>query len=113
MKKVSSERNVRFLDATSHFPIGDRRLWSWKDGVHISEDRGIPLLRSLLALELEEAIKEKSEEAVLYRHAEEAARQLAKSERDNVDKVNVKKQEKKQRDAEGPRSRRSPGWLCE
>ena len=48
LREESRRFGAEFLDVCPNFAKTDRRLWSYKDGVHISEDRGIPLLLTLL-----------------------------------------------------------------
>ena len=52
MQVTSAKHKVSFIDVARHFTKTDRQLWSWRDGVHISEDRGIPLLVQLLRKEI-------------------------------------------------------------
>ena len=122
MKKVCVNQRVDFLDGTDHFPLHDRRLWSWKDGVHISEDKGIPILQSLLAMRVREAVQQAAEEAVLSKQEEAAAAQLQKNEemkrRSEREALMLrKKEEERERErlekkGDNVRSRRTPGMLC-
>ena len=52
MQATSAKHKVSCIDVARHFDKSDRQLWSWRDGVHISEDRGIPLLVQLLRKEI-------------------------------------------------------------
>ena len=61
MKEVCCRNDAYFFDATANFPTKDLKLWSWKDGVHISEDRGLPLLKALLAHHIQRALEPSQE----------------------------------------------------
>eukprot|EP00795_Rhopilema_esculentum_P011088 gene11088-19951_t len=52
MDQECQKLGVHFFDVTPNFEVSDPRLWSWKDGLHISEDKGIPLLLCLLQKEM-------------------------------------------------------------
>ena len=52
MERACGEEDVTFLNVDRNFSLNDSRLWSSRDSVHISEDRGIPLLLALIKKEL-------------------------------------------------------------
>ena len=52
MEEGCRNHKVHFFNVQPNFQTWDRRLWSFRDGLHISEDKGIPLLLSLLRKEV-------------------------------------------------------------
>eukprot|EP00795_Rhopilema_esculentum_P010885 gene10885-19712_t len=65
MVEECKKLGVHFLDVTPNFGLNDRRLWSWRDGLHISEDKGLPLLMCLMKNEIrDQKSKEEASESL-------------------------------------------------
>ena len=47
MQEECNMDDVEILNFRKNFPKNDRGLWSWKDGLNFSEDKGIPILMCL------------------------------------------------------------------
>ncbi|XP_028298423.1 uncharacterized protein LOC114460698 [Gouania willdenowi] len=45
-RRVTARLGVKYFSATEHFPLSNLALWS-KDGVHLSDDKGMPILVQL------------------------------------------------------------------
>ena len=48
MQEECNMHDVEMLNFRKNFPKNDRGLWSLKDGLHFSEDKGIPILMCLI-----------------------------------------------------------------
>ena len=54
MERACGEEDITFLNVDRNFALNDSKLWFFRDSVHISEDRGIPLLLALIKKELKD-----------------------------------------------------------
>ena len=61
MEEVSQRLGISFLNIKEEFPHTDRQLWSSRDSIHISENKGLPLLMTLIAERVQSLLDQSSE----------------------------------------------------
>ena len=61
IKEVSQRLGITFLNIKEQFPHTDGQLWSSRDSIHISENKGLPLLMTLIAERVQSLLDQSSE----------------------------------------------------
>ena len=64
MAKTCQRLGGHFLETGNHFSSYDLELWSKKDSLHISDDKGLPLLMAVMKQHVRQLLTDDSDKTV-------------------------------------------------